>query len=64
MGLEDIYRKKIEGFIRGIKLGTKSIDDNSIHNLLSGLKKINNALSDEYSDEYDMLVKQQRELVS
>jgi hypothetical protein len=64
MGIEDTYRKKIEGFIRGVRIGTKETDDNTIHTLLNGLKKINSGLADDYLDEYIKVVNQQRKLVS
>lgn len=64
MGIEDIYRKKIEGFIRGVRMGTKQTDDNKIHSLLNGLEKINSGLADDYLKEYNNVVNQQRKLVS
>lgn len=64
MGIEDTYRKKIEGFIRGIRLGTKKSDDNTIHTLINGLKKYNSSLADDYLDDYIKAVSDKRELVS
>jgi hypothetical protein len=64
MGIEDTYRKKIEGFIRGVRMGTKQTDDDRIHTLLNGLKKINVGLAEDYLDEYIKVVNQQRKLVS
>lgn len=64
MGIEDTYRKKIEGFIRGVRIGTKSTDDNTIHTLLNKLGNINSGLAEDYLDEYTKVVNQQRKLVS
>lgn len=64
MGIEDTYRKKIEGFIRGVRIGTKSTDDNTIHTLLNKLGNINSGLAEDYLNEYTKVVNQQRKLVS
>jgi hypothetical protein len=67
MGIERIYIKKIEGAIRGVRIGTKNPEEVNIHLLLNGLKKINEGLADDYLDEYIEIVRKlnnQKSLVS
>ena len=67
MGIEKIYIKKIEGAIRGVRIGTKNPEEVNIHLLLNGLKKINEGLADDYLDEYVEIVRKlnnQKSLVS
>ena len=67
MGIEKIYIKKIEGAIRGVRIGTKNPEEVNIHLLLNGLKKINEGLADDYLDEYIEIVRKlnnQKSLVS
>ena len=67
MGIERIYIKKIEGVIRGVRIGTKNPEEVNIHLLLNGLKKINEGLADDYLDEYVEIVRKlnnQKSLVS
>lgn len=67
MGIEKIYIKKIEGVIRGVRIGTKNPEEVNIHLLLNGLKKINEGLADDYLDEYVEIVRKlnnQKSLVS
>jgi hypothetical protein len=67
MGIEKIYIKKIEGVIRGVRIGTKNPEEVNIHLLLNGLKKINEGLAEDYLDEYIEIVRKlnnQKSLVS
>ena len=67
MGIERIYIKKIEGVIRGVRMGTKNPEEVNIHLLLNGLKKINEGLAEDYLDEYVEIVRKlnnQKSLVS
>jgi hypothetical protein len=67
MGIEKIYIKKIEGAIRGVRIGTKNPEEVNIHLLLNGLKKINEGLAEDYLDEYVEIVRKlnnQKSLVS
>lgn len=67
MGIERIYIKKIEGVIRGVRIGTKKPEEVNIHLLLNGLKKINEGLADDYQEEYDEIIRKlnnQKALVS
>jgi hypothetical protein len=67
MGIEKIYIKKIEGAIRGVRIGTKNPEEVNIHLLLNGLKKINEGLAEDYLDEYIEIVRKlnnQKSLVS
>lgn len=67
MGIEKIYIKKIEGVIRGVRIGTKNPEEVNIHLLLNGLKKINEGLADDYQEEYDEIIRKlnnQKSLVS
>ena len=67
MGIERIYIKKIEGVIRGVRIGTKKPEEVNIHLLLNGLKKINEGLAEDYLNEYIEIVRKlnnQKSLVS
>lgn len=64
MGIEETYRKRLDGVLRGIRMGTKDPENNEFYTLLNRFKKINPELADDYQDEYIKLVQGNKKLVS
>ena len=50
--IEDLIVKKIDGGIRGIKQGTKSLDEAKVMYYITKLDKINDGLSSDYLAKY------------
>lgn len=52
---EDMCIQKIEGAIRGIKLGTKKPEDTGIGKFLAKLKPLNEAMYDDLLEKYKVV---------
>ena len=50
--MEELILKKVRGGIRGIKMGTKTIDEARVMYFLDKLAKINDGLYQDYMTEY------------
>jgi len=50
--MEELILKKIRGGIRGIKMGTKTIDEARVMYFLEKLAKVNDGLYQDYMMEY------------
>ena len=51
--MEELILKKIRGGIRGIKMGTKTIDEARVMYFLEKLAKVNDGLYQDYMMEYN-----------
>lgn len=51
--MEELILKKVRGGIRGIKMGTKTIDEARVMYFLEKLAKINDGLYQDYMTEYN-----------
>ena len=64
MGIEETYMKKLEGILRGVRIGTMDTDDNNFYSLLRRFEKINFDLAEDYQERYTKLVQENKKLVS
>jgi len=64
MGIEETYMKKLEGILRGVRIGTMDTDDNNFYSLLRRFEKINFDLAEDYQERYTKLVQGNKKLVS
>lgn len=64
MGIEETYIRKIEGMLRGIRLGTKEVSNTDFYTILDRFKKINSDLADDYQNQYIKLIQDNKKLVS
>lgn len=56
MSAEDLYIKKIEGGIRGIRMGTKTPQEANIGIHLNKLKLVNEGMYDDFMEKYKKAV--------
>jgi len=52
---EELYIRKVEGFLVGLKQKTKKVGDVDIHNLLGQIKKSNPLMAKDLEDRFDVL---------
>ena len=64
MGIEETYMKKLEGILRGVRIGTIDTDNNNFYSLLRRFEKINFDLAEDYQERYIELVQGNKKLVS
>ena len=64
MGIEETYMKKLEGILRGVRIGTIDTDNNNFYSLLRRFEKINFDLAEDYQERYTKLVQGNKKLVS
>jgi hypothetical protein len=64
MGIEETYMKKLEGILRGVRIGTMDTEDNNFYSLLRRFEKINPDLAEDYQERYIKLVQGNKKLVS
>lgn len=64
MGIEETYMKKLEGILRGVRIGTIDTEDNNFYSLLRRFEKINPDLAEDYQERYTELVQGNKKLVS
>ena len=64
MGIEETYMKKLEGILRGVRIGTMDTDDNNFYSLLRRFEKINFDLAEDYQERYIELIQGNKKLVS
>ena len=64
MGIEETYMKKLEGILRGVRIGTMDTDNNNFYSLLRRFEKINFDLAEDYQERYTKLVQGNKKLVS
>ena len=64
MGIEETYMKKLEGILRGVRIGTMDTDDNNFYSLLRRFEKINFDLAEDYQERYTKLIQGNKKLVS
>lgn len=64
MGIEETYMKKLEGILRGVRIGTMDTDNNNFYSLLRRFEKINFDLAEDYQERYIELVQENKKLVS
>ena len=64
MGIEETYMKKLEGILRGVRIGTIDTDNNNFYSLLRRFEKINFDLAEDYQERYIKLVQGNKKLVS
>jgi hypothetical protein len=64
MGIEETYMKKLEGILRGVRIGTIDTDNNNFYSLLRRFEKINPDLAEDYQERYIELVQGNKKLVS
>ena len=64
MGIEETYMKKLEGILRGVRIGTIDTEDNNFYSLLRRFEKINFDLAEDYQERYIELVQGNKKLVS
>ena len=57
-GCEELYIKRIECGIRGIKLGTKTPKEANVGHWLNKLKTLNDGLHDDYFIKYKKIMKE------
>jgi hypothetical protein len=57
MNMEDLCIKKIEGGIRGIRLGNKNPTDVRVGLFLDKLKKLNEGMYEDYLEKYKNVMK-------
>ena len=53
---EELYIERIEGAIRGLKLGTKKLEDINVTSQFANLKKSNPMMYDDLKDKFDAQV--------
>ena len=64
MGIEETYMKKLEGILRGVRIGTMDTDNNNFYSLLRRFEKINFDLAEDYQERYIELIQGNKKLVS
>ena len=64
MGIEETYMKKLEGILRGVRIGTIDTDNNNFYSLLRRFEKINFDLAEDYQERYIELIQGNKKLVS
>ena len=64
MGIEETYMKKLEGILRGVRIGTIDTDNNNFYSLLRRFEKINFDLAEDYQERYTKLIQGNKKLVS
>lgn len=64
MGIEETYMKKLEGILRGVRIGTMDTEDNNFYSLLRRFEKINFDLAEDYQERYIELIQGNKKLVS
>jgi len=52
---EELYIKKVEGFLVGLKNKTKKVGDVDIHNLLNQVRKSNPLMAHDLENRFDVL---------
>lgn len=52
---EELYIRKVEGFLVGLKLKSKKVGDVDIHHLLNQIKKSNPLMAQDLEKRYDIL---------
>ena len=52
---EELYIRKVEGFLVGLKQKTKKVGDVDIHNLLGQIKKSNPLMAIDLENRFDVL---------
>jgi hypothetical protein len=54
--MEELVLKKVRGGLRGIKLGTKTIQEANLDTYLNKLEKLNKGLYLDYLTEYNRII--------
>lgn len=52
---EELYIRKVEGFLVGLKLKSKKVGDVDIHKLLDQIRKSNPLMAKDLEDRFDIL---------
>ena len=52
---EELYIRKVEGFLVGLKLKSKKVGDVDVHHLLGQIRKSNPLMADDLEKRYDVL---------
>jgi hypothetical protein len=52
---EELYVRKVEGFLFGLKNKSKKVGDVDIHNLLGQIRKSNPLMAKDLEDRFDVL---------
>jgi len=52
---EELYIRKVEGYLVGLKLKTKKVGDVDIHHLLGQIRKSNPLMAKDLEDRFDIL---------
>ena len=52
---EELYIRKVEGYLVGLKLKSKKVGDVDIHHLLGQIRKSNPLMAKDLEDRFDIL---------
>ncbi len=62
--MEELILKKIRGGLRGLKMGTKTIEEANVMYFLNKLEKVNNGLFQDYILEYSKIQNKYKNSIS